>query len=248
MRAVDRPLRILSIQNDVDKSGGRVTKGMVDAGAEIVTAFPFEALPPVEGFDGLMVLPGLDDPIDDKPAVHAARDAIVAARDLGIPVLGVCLGGQLLAQTEGAEIYRSTPELGLHPVRTAPAAQDDALMHGFPAEYVSFHAHAFAFRPAPGAEVLIESDACCQAMRIGDRAWALQLHPEMTVDAYLALADALEYDYSGGIGEDTARFFRDAGVDAADLRRRGVELDEVHTFIGESLGGRFVGVCRDLRD
>ena len=53
-------------------------------------------------------------------------------------------------------------------MRTTPAAQDDPLFSGIPAEYDSFHAHAFAFRPVEGATVLIESDACCQAMRIGD--------------------------------------------------------------------------------
>ena len=59
----------------------------------------------------------------------------------------------------GAEIYRSTPELGTHPVRTTPAAQDDPLFTGIPAEHQSFHAHAFAFEPVEGATVLIESDA-----------------------------------------------------------------------------------------
>ena len=247
MPPVDRPLRILSIQNDPDKDGGRVARGLRDAGAEVVTAMAYEEIPDVAEFDGLVVLPGLDDPIDDKPAVHAARDAIVEARRRGIPVLGICLGGQLLAQSEGAEIYRSTPELGLHPVRTTPAAQDDPLLAGVPADYVSFHAHAFAFTPVPGAEVLIESDACCQAMRIGDRAWAFQCHPEVTLEWELGLADAIERDYSTGVPEVTARFFREAGVEPADLRTRGPELDALHAQIGEGIGRGFAGVCREAR-
>ena len=235
--------RILVIQFDPDKTGGRIEDGMRAAGAELVRVMASDPIPDATAFDGLLVLPSLFDPVDDRPEVHGARAAIIAARAEGIPVLGVCLGGQLVAQTAGAEIYRSQPELGIHPVRTTPAAQDDPLLIGIPEAYDSFHAHAFAFRPVPEATVLIESDACCQAMRIGDRAWAFQCHPECSLEWELGLADAIEYDYSTGVPENTAHFFREAGVQPDELRRRAVELDELHTEIGEGIGRRFVEVC-----
>ena len=175
--------RILVIQFDPDKTGGRIEDGMRAAGAELVRVMASDPIPDAAAFDGLLVLPSLFDPVDDRPEVHGARAAIIAARAEGIPVLGVCLGGQLVAQTAGAEIYRSQPELGIYPVRTTPAAQDDPLLAGIPAVYDSFHAHAFAFGPVPDATVLIESDACCQAMRIGDRAWLTRLLLRLTPHA-----------------------------------------------------------------
>lgn len=241
------PVRILVVQNDDDKHAGRIGEALVAAGAELEVAMAYAELPDVAAYDGLLVLPGLGDPVDDEPAIHAARDAIVAARAQGRPVLGVCLGGQLLAQSAGAEIYRSTPELGIHPVRTTPAAQDDPLFAGAPATYESFHAHAFAFRPVDDATVLIETDACCQAMRIGDRSWALQLHPEMTREGLHSVARGIDYDFEDGILPETAVFFREAGVDPDELHRQADELDEVHTAIARRIGIGFADACRSAR-
>ena len=241
-------MRILVVQNDDDKHAGRIGLGLEAAGAELTIAMAYGPIPSVADFDGLLVLPGLGDPVDDEQAIHDARDAIIEARSLGRPVLGVCLGGQLLAQSAGAEIYRSTPELGIHPVRTTPAAQDDPLFTGIPETYESFHAHAFAFKPVEGATVLIESDACCQAMRIGDRSWALQLHPEMTREGLHTVARGIEYDFEDGILPETAGFFRAAGVDPIRLRQQADDLDELHTAIGNQIGRGFVTACRSARD
>jgi GMP synthase-like glutamine amidotransferase len=140
---VSEAVRILVVQNDDDKHAGRIGLAMEAAGAELTIAMAYGPIPSAADFDGLVVLPGLGDPVDDEQAIHDARDAIIEAKALQRPVLGVCLGGQLLAQSAGAEIYRSAPELGIHPVRTTPAAQDDPLFTGIPTEYESFHAHAF---------------------------------------------------------------------------------------------------------
>jgi GMP synthase-like glutamine amidotransferase len=241
------PVRILVVQNDDDKGAGRIGHALEAAGAELEVAMAYGEIPDVAGYDGLLVLPGLGDPVDDDPPIHAARDAIVAAQAHGLPVLGVCLGGQLLAQANGAVIGRTAPELGIGPVRTTPAAQDDPLFAGVPAAYDSFHAHAFGFEPIEGATVLIESDACCQAMRIGDRAWALQLHPEMTREGLHAVARGIEYDFEGGILPETAVFFRDAGVDPVRLREQADELDELHTAIARQIGIGFADACRAAR-
>jgi len=241
------PVRILVVQNDDDKHAGLIGRGLEAAGAELTSAMAYGPIPSVADFDGLLVLPGLGDPIDDEQAIHDARDAIIEARALDRPVLGVCLGGQLLAQTAGAEIYRCTPELGIHPVRTTPAAQEDPLFAGIPATYESFHAHAFAFKPVEDATVLIETDACCQAMRIGDRNWALQLHPETPHDWLIGLAQAIEFDFSGGVLPETAVFFREGGVDPALLRRQADDLDELHTSIANQIGKGFADACRSAR-
>ena len=241
------PIRILVVQNDDDKPAGRVGRALEAAGVELTLAMAYAPLPSVAQFDGLISLPGLGNPVDDEQAIHDARAAIIEARALGRPVLGICLGGQLLAQAAGAEIYQSTPELGIHPVRTTPAAQDDPLFTGIPATYESLHAHGYAFKPIEGATVLIETDVCCQAMRIGDRDWALQLHPESTHDWLISLARAIEFDFSGDVLPETAVFFRDAGIDPIRLRQQAADLDELHTSIATQIANGFADACRSAR-
>ncbi len=245
--AVSDPLRILVVQNDDDKPAGRVGLALETAGVELTFAMAYGPIPSAADFDGLISLPGTGNPVDDEQAIHDARDAIIEARSLGRPVLGICLGGQLLAQAAGAEIYQSTPELGIYPVRTTPAAQDDPLFTGIPATYESLHAHGYAFKPIEGATVLIENDVCCQAMRIGDRDWALQLHPESTRNWVHSLARAIEHDYTGDVLPETAVFFREMGVDPIRLRQQADELDELHTAIANQIASGFADACRSAR-
>ena len=128
----ERTVRILVVQNDVDKGPGRVGDALVAAGAELDVRMATDDLPSVADYDGLLVLPGLNDPADDLPPVHRARAAITEALALDRPVLGLCLGGQLLAQATGGEAYRCQVEQGYHDVRSTAAAQEDALLAGAP--------------------------------------------------------------------------------------------------------------------
>lgn len=239
MTAGERAVRILVVQNDVDKGPGRVGDALEAAGAALDVRMAADDLPAVADYDGLLVLPGLNDPVDDVPPVHRARAAIVDALALGRPVLGLCLGGQLLAQATGGEAYRCEVEQGYHDVRATAAAQDDPLLAGAPAAYSSFHAHAWAFTPPPGSPVLLENDVSVQAVRCGERAWAFQCHPETPIAWADALARGIRGDHDGTLLPETSDFFARHGVDPDRL-----EADASAAAIAMGIGRGFADACR----
>jgi GMP synthase-like glutamine amidotransferase len=104
---------------------------------------------------------------------------IVAAR---IPCLGICLGGQLLAVALGAKVASNRwEELGTLKVYLTEEGKSDPLFGGFQEEFTTFQWHHDSF-DIPDGGVLLASSAACphQAFRVGDFAWGLQFHPEVT--------------------------------------------------------------------
>jgi GMP synthase-like glutamine amidotransferase len=100
----------------------------------------------------------------------------------GKPVLGVCLGAQLIAKALGARVYaNSVKEIGWAPVSFADAALRDPLFTGLAEAEVIFHWHGETFDLPAGAELLASSVACRhQAFRVSDRIYGLQFHLEVT--------------------------------------------------------------------
>jgi GMP synthase (glutamine-hydrolysing) len=141
------------------------------------------AEPDVRRYDGLVVLGGPMnvDQADRMPHLHFEMSAIRDAMSLGLPVLGICLGAQLLAQAMGGIVHPNpVPEIGWYRLHTRPAAHDDRLFSHFEhrPNYV-FQWHAYTFATPPGAVSLAWTRNCRnQAYRLGDRAWGLQFHLE----------------------------------------------------------------------
>ncbi|HNS19799.1 MAG TPA: type 1 glutamine amidotransferase [Sedimentisphaerales bacterium] len=103
----------------------------------------------------------------------------------GVPILGVCLGAQLLADVLGGKVVQNPHiEIGWFPVRLTPEARDSVLFKGVPAEFNAFHWHGDTFDIPPGARRLAQSDACPnQAFEYAGRAVGLQFHLEYTADS-----------------------------------------------------------------
>jgi GMP synthase (glutamine-hydrolysing) len=156
---------------------------------------------PVEmkGAGGLIVMGGPETvyQLDRYPYLREELRLVENALKQNKPILGVCLGSQLLAATLGATVRRGADkEIGWYPVRLAEAAKDDRLMRGLPTEFMAAHWHSDIFDLPSGAVALASSDkTAVQAYRYGDKAYGLLFHAEMTPE----IIEALVREFSEGL-------------------------------------------------
>jgi GMP synthase (glutamine-hydrolysing) len=108
-------------------------------------------------------------------------------------VLGICLGAQLLAKAAHAPVRPAeSSEIGWYPVELTEEAADDPLLGGLPQRFDSFQWHHYTYDVPAGAVELARSDVCTQAFRLGDSAWGVQFHPEVTFEQVERWADEPE--------------------------------------------------------
>jgi GMP synthase-like glutamine amidotransferase len=140
-------------------------------------------LPSLDGIGGLIVLGGpMASYSDENFASRKAEIALLQqAVERGLPVLGICLGAQLLAVALGARTYRrETPEIGYLPVALTDEGRQDRLFTGCPEVFSPRHKHFDSFELPHGAVRLASSVECVeQGFRYGDVTWGLQFHFEM---------------------------------------------------------------------
>jgi len=151
--------------------------------------------------DGLVFMGGPMSANDDLPYIRRELALIERAAAADKPVLGVCLGAQLMAKALGARVYRNpVKEIGWHPVRWTEAARSDALLGGLRGPETVFHWHGETFDLPAGAKWLARSETCPhQAFRVGGGLYGFQFHLEVTPEM---IADWLTQDLnSGDVGE-----------------------------------------------
>lgn len=179
-------MRILVVQNSPTAPIGFVGEALADNGAVLVTvkANEGEAIPAMDGFDGLVVLGGPQDAWDDERSPHfpAVMETIRAFTAADRPVMGICLGAQLTARAYGAPVYRhETPELGVCPVTLTENAAEDPVLGGLGPRLNLVQWHYDTFELPEGAVPLAVSELCGrQAFRLGRATYCFQFHPEAT--------------------------------------------------------------------
>lgn len=134
----------------------------------------------VRGFCALAVLGGAWSANDDRPSLRQAEALISEADALGLPVLGHCLGGQLMARAFGGRVLTlDTPEIGWHPMRQTCSAAARAWLGDVP-DVVVFQWHHDGFVELPsGAELLASSPACAHQAFALRQHLAMQFHIEV---------------------------------------------------------------------
>jgi GMP synthase-like glutamine amidotransferase len=102
----------------------------------------------------------------------------------GRPVLGVCLGAQVIARAYDGEVFRLPKlEAGYVAMHTTPEAGWDPVFAGLSGPFTAFHTHYEGVRNIPGATILASGGASAvQAYRIGETTYGVQFHPEVTID------------------------------------------------------------------
>jgi GMP synthase (glutamine-hydrolysing) len=137
--------------------------------------------PPPQDFDAVMVFGG-DQNVGEEiehPWLHEEYDALRRWVDGGTPLLGVCLGAQTLAHAFGATVGRAPQTLaGFYETTLTDAGAADPVVGVLPHSFEAFNANAYTFDAPPGATTLAEGPVL-QAFRLGEKAWAVQFHPEI---------------------------------------------------------------------
>jgi GMP synthase-like glutamine amidotransferase len=111
--------------------------------------------------------------------LNLIREAVVA----GVPVLGHCLGGQLMTRALGGRVSRHRiKEIGWLPVQRVESAETARWLDGLPPHFEAFHWHGETFTIPPGATHILKSRHCRNQAYVLGNSLALQCHVEMTPD------------------------------------------------------------------
>jgi len=138
--------------------------------------------PDIAAYAGLIFMGGPMSANDLLPYLDRERALIGRAVDRGQPLLGVCLGSQLIARVLGANVHcNAEKEIGWFDIHFTEAAADDALFRGIRGPETVFHWHSDTWELPPGTERLAWSQACRnQAFRAGRNIYGMQFHLEVT--------------------------------------------------------------------
>jgi GMP synthase (glutamine-hydrolysing) len=175
---------------------------------------------PVDAYGAVLVLGGAmhADQDDRHPWLREENLFLRRVLDTGQPLLGVCLGAQLLAKAAHAEVVPARePEIGWFEVELTASGRDDPVFRVLPERFEAFQWHYYTHELPAGSVELARSAVCTQGFRLGERAWGIQSHPEVTaviVESWIAEEPDGE---QAGLAEETRERI-------ADWSRLGREL------------------------
>lgn len=190
---IDNRMRAHYIQHVPFEGLGSIADWLADNGYRITSTrlFNNEPLPEVEAIDLLIIMGGpmsVNDEVD-YPWLAGEKAFIRKAIDAEIPILGICLGAQLIASALGCNIFRnSKKEIGWFPIEAIPPKK--AKQFYFPPIIQAFHWHGETFDLPENAIHLARSQGCThQAFQVGTHIIALQFHLETTAESAQALVN-----------------------------------------------------------
>lgn len=228
-------MRILTVVHQPDAGPGVFADAVGARDMSLDTWVPAEpdALPPDPSAYGAVMVFGGAMHVDHEERHPWLGDVKALLGDLlgrGVPILGVCLGAQLLAEAAGAQPRRARrPEIGWHEVELSAEGERDPVIGSLPSRFVAFQWHSYEFPLPPGATALARSPVCLQTFRAGN-ALGIQFHAEVSA----ADAEAWIDDYRSD--EDAVRI----GVDPDALRRETRAAIGKWSEAGRVLCGRFL--------
>lgn len=179
--------KVLVIQHAPSEGPGTISAELKKAGlgADYIRAYAGDKMPPnAKGYLALIVLGGPMGVYEEDiyPFIKDELRLIRSALKNDMPIMGVCLGSQMLARAAGADVYRGKiKEIGWYKVSLTGDGAKDRLFIGMPGEFTVFQWHGDTFDVPEKASLLSSSKLFKnQVIRVGRRAYGLQFHLEVT--------------------------------------------------------------------
>lgn len=231
--------RIDVVEHEPGAPLGRMADWLRDQEVDVVVHRPYagDQLPVGESLEALIVLGGRPGAHDDEqvPWLPSLRELISDIVDRETPLLGICLGAQLLAVAAGGEVQRSQrgPEIGVVEVELTDMASEDTFAAQLPDRYRGFSYHYDEVTKLPPDAVRLggTTEFPNQLFRVGTHAWGIQSHPEVVPDQFLSWMDR-DVD---GLPIDERAF----------TRSKVTELEKVLQNHGRAVAYAFARVVKD---
>jgi GMP synthase (glutamine-hydrolysing) len=229
-------MRTLAIIHQRDAGPGVFAEELAARGEELDTWLIAEdAGPPGDprDYDAVFIFGGAMNTYEEEkhPWLRPEKELLAELLEAGMPLMGVCLGSQLLAEAAGATPRRARePEIGWHEVEVTAEGADDPLFGPLAPRFTAFQWHSYEAPLPPGATELARSAVCLHGYRIGDSAWGIQFHAEVSA------ADAEHWIDDYRSDPDAVRI----GIDPRSLRKDTRVAIGSWNELGRGLCGRFI--------
>ena len=190
-------------------------------------------------YDAVMTFGGSAHPHQEAehPWLREEKALLASLIAREVPLLGVCLGSQLVAEAARGRSERAPdPEIGWLDVELTAAGAEDPLLGELAPGFTGFQWHSYRSALPEGAVALAESPAALQAYRVGERCWGIQFHAEVTE------RDALSWTARYKEDESAVAMALDPDALAREIRERIGPWNE----LGRGLAERFLATAGQL--
>jgi len=198
-------MRIAALLHNSVENAGALEQWAEKRGFTLVQTRTYlgESVPNTDDFDMLLIMGGEQSAgsLEQYPYLKKEIALIQKAYDRSLPILGICLGAQLIAIAFGGSVEKaSEKEIGFFPISLTEQGEKDPLFEGFSPMFDVLHWHADAIAALPSQAVLLASSAQCavQAFRMGKKVLGFQFHVEVEKNRARALGKLFPKDLVAG--------------------------------------------------